>query len=125
MPGRARLDAPGTLHQVIVRGIEERRIVDVRWDRGKCCHLLESRAERPWVSVPTQSIGTRISTGTRIGSDAEHRNQDKQNPLVPIMSAAILARVSLLARNIDQVYETDLPREIDASHHGVYFTGAR
>ena len=30
MPGRARLDAPGMLHHVIVRGIEERRIVDVR-----------------------------------------------------------------------------------------------
>jgi len=28
MPRRARLDAPGTLHHVIVRGIERRRIVD-------------------------------------------------------------------------------------------------
>jgi len=43
MPGRVRLDAPGTLPaspersdggQVIVRGIENRRIVDDRWDRG-------------------------------------------------------------------------------------------
>jgi len=33
MPRRARLDAPGTLHHVIVRGIEKRRIVDDRWDR--------------------------------------------------------------------------------------------
>jgi REP element-mobilizing transposase RayT len=31
----ARLDAPGTLHHVIVRGIEERRIVDDRMDREK------------------------------------------------------------------------------------------
>ncbi len=28
MPRRARLDAPGTLHHVIVRGIEKRKIVD-------------------------------------------------------------------------------------------------
>jgi len=34
MPRRARLDAPGTLHHVIVRGIEKRRIVDDRRDRG-------------------------------------------------------------------------------------------
>jgi len=29
MPRQARSDAPGTLHHVIVRGIEKRRIVDV------------------------------------------------------------------------------------------------
>jgi putative transposase len=28
MPRQARLDAPGTLHHVIIRGIEKRRIVD-------------------------------------------------------------------------------------------------
>ena len=33
MPRQARLDAPGTLHHVIVRGIEKRRIVDDRADR--------------------------------------------------------------------------------------------
>ena len=33
MPRQARLDAPGTLHHVIVRGIEKRRIVDNRKDR--------------------------------------------------------------------------------------------
>jgi putative transposase len=33
MPRRARLDAPGTLHHVIVRGIEKRRIVDDGQDR--------------------------------------------------------------------------------------------
>ena len=47
-PGRARLDAPETLpaspersdgRQVIVRGIEGRRIVDDRWDRGNFSHL--------------------------------------------------------------------------------------
>jgi putative transposase len=34
MPRLARLDTPGTLHHVMVRGIEERRIVDDRTDRG-------------------------------------------------------------------------------------------
>ena len=33
MPRQARLDAPGTLHHVIVRGIEKRRIVDNQRDR--------------------------------------------------------------------------------------------
>ncbi len=33
MPRQARLDAPGTLHHVIVRGIEKRRIVDDTTDR--------------------------------------------------------------------------------------------
>ena len=34
MPRQARLDAPGSLHHVIVRGIGKRSIVDDRKDRG-------------------------------------------------------------------------------------------
>ena len=33
MPRRARLDAPGTLHHVMVRGIERGKIVDDDTDR--------------------------------------------------------------------------------------------
>jgi REP element-mobilizing transposase RayT len=33
MPRQPRLDTPGTLHHVIVRGIEKRRIVDDKIDR--------------------------------------------------------------------------------------------
>jgi hypothetical protein len=33
MPRRARLDAPGTLHHVMVRGIDKRRIVNDVADR--------------------------------------------------------------------------------------------
>jgi putative transposase len=33
MPRQARLDAPGTLHHVIIRGIEQRKIVDDDQDR--------------------------------------------------------------------------------------------
>jgi REP element-mobilizing transposase RayT len=35
MPRQARLDVPGTLHHVIIRGIEQRRIVDDREDRDR------------------------------------------------------------------------------------------
>ena len=33
MPRQVRLDAPGTLHHVIIRGIEKRKIIDDRADR--------------------------------------------------------------------------------------------
>ena len=33
MPRQARLDSPGTLHHVIIRGTEKRRIVDDETDR--------------------------------------------------------------------------------------------
>ena len=35
MPRQARLDSPGTLHHVIVRGINKRRIVDDEEDRNR------------------------------------------------------------------------------------------
>jgi REP-associated tyrosine transposase len=34
MPRHARLDSPGTLHHVVVRGIERRQIVDDEADRA-------------------------------------------------------------------------------------------
>ncbi len=51
MPRRARLDAPGTLHHVIVRGIERRKIVDDEHDRQVFVDRLEKLS---------------IETGTRI-----------------------------------------------------------
>ncbi len=35
MPKQVRLDALGTLHHVLVRGVERRRIVDGELDRGR------------------------------------------------------------------------------------------
>ena len=35
MPRQARLDVPGTLHHVIIRGIEKRQIVDDDEDRAR------------------------------------------------------------------------------------------
>jgi hypothetical protein len=44
MPRRARLDAPGTLHHVMVRGIERRRIVNDVADRKNFVERLEEVA---------------------------------------------------------------------------------
>ena len=44
MPRQARLDAPGTLHHVMVRGIEGREIVDDEKDRKKFVDLMGSLA---------------------------------------------------------------------------------
>ena len=43
MPRGARLDVPGTLHHVIVRGIEKRRIVDDDGDRETFIPLFPQR----------------------------------------------------------------------------------
>jgi hypothetical protein len=45
MPRQARLDAPGTLHHVIIRGIEKRRIVDDEADREEFLVRMISIAE--------------------------------------------------------------------------------
>jgi putative transposase len=44
MPRQARLDAPGTLHHVIVRGIERGKIVRDRWDREEFVRRLGETA---------------------------------------------------------------------------------
>ena len=45
MPRQARLDSSGTLHHVMIRGIERRRIVDDEQDRNKFVRRLGSLAE--------------------------------------------------------------------------------
>jgi putative transposase len=44
MPRQARLDAPGALHHVMVRGIEKRRIVDDAKDRRRFVARLRDAA---------------------------------------------------------------------------------
>ena len=41
MPRQARLDSPGTLHHVIIRGIEKIRIVDDKVDRARLVQRME------------------------------------------------------------------------------------
>ena len=45
MPRQARLDSPGILHHVIVRGIEKRNIVDDKYDRSNMVSRLGELAE--------------------------------------------------------------------------------
>jgi putative transposase len=45
MPRQARLDSPGILHHVMIRGIEKRRIVDDDWDRRDFARRLGTLAE--------------------------------------------------------------------------------
>ena len=55
MPRQARLDAPGTLHHVMLRGIERRAIVTDNADRHEFVSRLESRpcrAEHPFMVGP-------------------------------------------------------------------------
>ncbi|MFZ1986081.1 MAG: transposase [Desulfatitalea sp.] len=58
MPRRARLDAPGTLHHVIVRGIEKRKIVDDDQDRGKLIKRLGDLSQRTHTAIYAWSLMT-------------------------------------------------------------------
>ena len=55
MPGQARLDAPGTLHRVIVRGIERRRILKEDGKRkkaeGRGLNRMENRKFRSSLTI--------------------------------------------------------------------------
>ena len=51
MPRQARLDSPGTLHHVIVRGIEKRDIVNDKYDRKNMVSRLGDLAEETKTSV--------------------------------------------------------------------------
>lgn len=51
MPRQARLDAPGTLHHVIIRGIEQRRIVDDDRDRQNFVSRMGRIATETQISI--------------------------------------------------------------------------
>ncbi len=51
MPRQARLDAPGTLHHIIIRGIEKRKIVDDRKDRENFLERLGRAASETGTSI--------------------------------------------------------------------------
>jgi REP element-mobilizing transposase RayT len=51
MPRKARLDAPGTLHHVIIRGIEKRNIVHNQYDRKNFVERLGHLAEETDTAV--------------------------------------------------------------------------
>ncbi len=51
MPRQARLDSPGTLHHVMVRGVEKRRIVDDETDRRNFVRRLGALAEETRTAI--------------------------------------------------------------------------
>ena len=58
MPRRARLDAPGTLHHVILRGINKRRIVDDVADRKNFVKRLGELASGTKTSIYAWALMT-------------------------------------------------------------------
>jgi len=60
MPRLARLDAPGTLHHVIVRGIEKRRIVDDRRDREALLSRM-GEAARDSITKACEDAGVQLA----------------------------------------------------------------
>ena len=56
MPRQARLDAPGTVHHVIIRGIEKRRIVDDEEDRQEFVCRMSRIAEETQTAVYAWSL---------------------------------------------------------------------
>lgn len=58
MPRQARLDAPGTLHHVIVRGIEKRRIVDDQKDRENFVSRLGEMASATGTTIYAWALMT-------------------------------------------------------------------
>lgn len=58
MPRQARLDAPGTVHHVIIRGIEKRRIVDDDEDREEFVQRVSRLAEDMQTGIYAWSLMT-------------------------------------------------------------------
>jgi hypothetical protein len=56
MPRQARLDSPGTLHHVMVRGIEERQIVDDETDRRNFVRRLGALAEETGTLIYVEGL---------------------------------------------------------------------
>jgi REP element-mobilizing transposase RayT len=51
MPRQARLDSPGTLHHVMIRGIERRNIVDEEQDRKDFVRRLGKLASETFTAI--------------------------------------------------------------------------
>ncbi|MGD8983083.1 MAG: transposase [Desulfobacteraceae bacterium] len=58
MPRQARLDSPGTLHHVIVRGIEKKEIVSDKYDRADFVKRMGALAQETGTSIYAWSLMT-------------------------------------------------------------------
>jgi hypothetical protein len=70
MPRQARLDSRGTLHHVLIRGIERRRIVDDEQDRKDFVLRLGNLANNAGTLKPaTRALGERADAAGRKAND--------------------------------------------------------
>ncbi len=58
MPRQARLDSPGTLHHVIIRGIEKRRIVNDKVDQARLVQRMGDLLKETGTSIYAWSVMT-------------------------------------------------------------------
>ena len=58
MPRQARLDSPGTLHHVIIRGIEKKEIVADKYDRTDFVKRMGDLAQETGTSIYAWSLMT-------------------------------------------------------------------
>jgi REP element-mobilizing transposase RayT len=63
MPRQARLDAPGTSHHVIIRGIEKRKIVDDKVDRDNFVSRMVQVAHETETVIYAWALMTNHITG--------------------------------------------------------------
>jgi putative transposase len=94
MPRKARIDAPGALHRIIIRGIERKRIFFDDGDRNDFLERLSrllpqsESAYYAWVSIPNHahflfrtgrasltSVMRRLLTGYAVSFNRRHRRQ--------------------------------------------------
>ena len=61
MPRQARLDAPGTLHHVIIRGIEKRRIFDDDEDKQGFLSRLDGLVTETGTRIYAWSLMTNLT----------------------------------------------------------------
>jgi hypothetical protein len=60
MPRQARLDTPGTLHHVIIRGIEKKHLVDDVKDKKEFVFRMDDGSRRRFVSEARRIIACRL-----------------------------------------------------------------
>ncbi|MBI2361082.1 MAG: hypothetical protein HYV04_19620 [Deltaproteobacteria bacterium] len=73
MPRQARLDAVGTLHHVMIRGIEKRRIVDDEQDRKDFVLRLGKLASETATSIYAWALLSNLLTGYAVSYNLRHR----------------------------------------------------
>ncbi len=85
MPWQARLDAPGTLHHIIIGGIEQRKIVDDRKDRENFVERLGRAALETKTSIYAWALMPNHFHGIIVIGRAGSRRAEKNHGLSEIV----------------------------------------